>query len=243
MSEQNTKIYIDLDSLLDTRMGLLASLDVDKAVDVLNSDYHKRFIDKFPGISASEFKELYSKRTADILPFSLITETFEIIHTTVKEAVIENMKGGQNLGHPLTVNIFPYELEPDEIEEMRDVIFQLNHGCSDVELISMSNDDLTPEFIKKNYCMVIKYDFADWLHIQQNNLVSKPIPAVIFIAPSLYYDCEPSEEKIAEFKRDNLNPFKTMELSIAPLIGLKIIDTSVFSISKKMLNAFKKATA
>lgn len=243
MSDQSTKIYVDLDSLLDTRLGILASIDVDQAARALGDNYHKRFIDKFPDITASEFKEIYSRRTADILPFSLVTDIFEIIHTTVKEAVIENMKGGQNLGHPLTVNIFPYELQPDEIEEMREVVFQLNHGCSDVEIISMSNDDLTPEFIKKNYCMVIKYDFADWLHKQQQNLVAKPMPAVIMIAPSLYYDKEPSEEKIAEFKRDKLNPFKTMELSIAPLLGLKIIDTSVFSISKKMLNAFKRLAA
>ena len=55
-------LYIDLDSLLDTRLGIFMEISSDLAALVYNDDYKRRDADIFKYMSNLEFRERYSKK-------------------------------------------------------------------------------------------------------------------------------------------------------------------------------------
>ena len=77
---KNNGIYLDLDSILDTRLSLLFTFDPNLAKDVITHGYTSRDEDVFPGISKEVFASLYSKRTTNILFNATITKLIKLVN-------------------------------------------------------------------------------------------------------------------------------------------------------------------
>ena len=76
--KETSKIYVDLESLLDIRQAILYTLypDQDKLMTYLDSEeYNFRQTDTFSIVNSADYDVAYKSRSTDLLPYSTITHT------------------------------------------------------------------------------------------------------------------------------------------------------------------------
>lgn len=222
-------IYVDLDCLLDTRIGTLAKMDEDLAAQVLAGNYHQRTDDFFAGVDHEAYKAAYAQRDVDTLMLSLFTNVITFLQACVKSATDEVALGGQNNGLEIVINVHPYELEPEEREQIELAIKARLFGVPVVRTTKVPDEFLTPEYVKETYGMMIRYDFEPWLEKQAQALEKTRIPAVTIISPAIYRKL-PTDEEMAALKAEKLHPFRALEIALAPVVGVRLLDAEVFSI-------------
>jgi len=95
-------------------------------------------------------------------------------------------------------------------------------------LINISDQKLTPSFLKENLAILFMYDYNNWLDAQAENFKKLPCPEITLIAPELYFNKLPSKEDINTMKEQQIDPFKATEILSAALIGLKLYEIDLF---------------
>lgn len=222
-------IYVDLDCLLDTRIGTLAKMDPDLAAQVLANGYHQRTDDFFPGVDPEAYRQAYASRDADTLMLSLFTNIITFLQACVKSATDEVVLGGQNNGLDIVINVYPYELEPEETELIALALKAKLFGVPNIRTTFTPDEFLTPAYIKETFGMMIRYDFEPWLEKQAKALEATRMPAVTMITPALYRKL-PTAKELEELKAEKVHPFRAVEIALAPVMGVRLLDAEVFSL-------------
>lgn len=222
-------IYVDLDALLDTRLGTLATVNDDFAVNAMKADYFKRESDTFPDMDLETFKEAYAQRDVAVLRRSVLTNVIYLLVSFVKSSIEDIAQNGQNMGLEICVNTYPYALSQEEREELL-LVLQTKLGTEvGMTAVFLSEEELTPEHCKKNYAAMVRYSFHRWLELHTEAWKTTKMPAVAFYAPMLYAKI-PTAEELKELKEMKLEPFQATELACAPLFALRLLDANMFSI-------------
>ena len=81
-------IYVDLDSLFDTRLAILDKIDTRYATLVYEAGYCNRTEDAFPRLSKEAFKKLFDDRDNDVLSRALLTNVIGMVKDHIKENVL-----------------------------------------------------------------------------------------------------------------------------------------------------------
>lgn len=237
------EVYVELDCLLDTRMGCLSQISDALASSVLMNGYHQRDSDVFFGVDMALFKERYAARDVETLSRSIYTNIVTYLQDCVMSGIEENAKGGQHSGYKITVNVHPYDLNDKEKESIEKALIYQLHELADVSVICESPVFLTPKLIKNKYLMMIMYDFEPWLEIHAKALEETRIPGVSFVAPGLFKKV-PTQEEMDELTRENLpHPIRATEIALAPVMGVRFLLAEMFSIFNGIKGAGAQAPA
>jgi hypothetical protein len=225
------KIYCDIDSLLDTRIGTLSLLNKDVYDKALMSDmYHSRDEDVFDGIDKEEFIKTYSKRNINTLANSIITNIFPLLNHLIDTLTKESINNPYFGGIELVVNYYPYELSIDDQQELIKVITLLLNGYAKVNLIKINLKQLTPIHCKGNYKIMVMYSYFEWLVANAELFITTQLPEITLFVPALYFNNKPSDEKLEELIKECGHPFGATEMFYSGIISLNIIDVKYFSI-------------
>ena len=230
------KILIDLDVLLDTRLGTLARLNPAAAQYLLEKDplkdYHFRIIDDWTTLTnglvdTETFKQAYRKRDVTTLKSSMLTNYVELIHAMTD--TLESMVMFTPLAKSVTleVNYWPYQLSPAELEMFQLSIANYTAIITEVRLVYYPVERLTPSVLKDGYSGYITYDYNEWAGYHQNALLTTKIPTVTIMAAALNHTI-PTESDIAEMGiRDT---FKAAETIMAEFVDLVLVSPRFYSI-------------
>lgn len=180
-------IYVDMDSLFDTRLALLYYLDRHVAEEEASSGrYYSRVIDEFQYIPYVMFKTLYRDRNKSLLNLAAPTN----ILTLVKDYYLELATNASLIDNQerivIYVNTHRYDLNITE-----QIIFEESMqkfiGNVDIKLIDMPDIDITPTWINQNVAIMFMYNGMDWLelHTSTLELISRPLPDIILHTPAL----------------------------------------------------------
>lgn len=223
-------LSVELDCLVDTRIGTVARLDPAVAKVLLDNNYRNRIIDVFEGVDMVAYKELYARRDQITLSCSFQTGMFKLLRTMVAELVEQTVKRPYHDGVRLTVNYWPYKLTPLEIQAYQANIFLgLGRMCQ-VFLRSIPPAELTPKYLKTNYSLAIMYDYDAWMSLQVKNFEKVRCPQVALFGPAMFFKDElPDPEELVEFRNEGMHPFRAVEAGAAPLIELSLIDADYYS--------------
>jgi hypothetical protein len=237
-SSDTNVIYVDLDSLLDTRLGALASLKDEYAVNALTSGYTSRDRDEFKDVPYDIFKKAYDKRNVDTLMMSTFTDVFTLLQSCIKSTFEIAATNPNTRPLQIQVNVYPYELSEDEMAEISTAVWCKLKEMVDVNVVNINDAFLTPQYCKDTYTMMIRYDYQSWLktHHDSHAFEKVKMPEVAIVAPALYQR-RPSEQELSELKEQNIHPFTAIEYAMAPFFTLRMTDVAVFCISKEILNA------
>ena len=105
-----SSIFIELDALLDTRIGTIANMNINLVEDILKDGYYTRIADSFKGIELDEFKFRYDNRTKSVLKDSMVTPMINMI-TEFANKLLANIVTSPNHYLPrVIINIHPYKL-------------------------------------------------------------------------------------------------------------------------------------
>lgn len=227
------EIYVDLDVLLDTRLGTLARLSKDAAEQTLLNDYHKRTQDIFEGVDMAEYKALYAKRDQVTLEHSLVTGAVPLLRQLVTSIVEQSISNPLHGGVEIVVNLHPYVLTSEEADEIRLVIATWVQGLAKVSTTVLHPEDLTPTHCKARFAMMLLYNVGSWLELHHREFATVQIPEITVFSPALY-EVQPTETELVENTKEATHPFQAFEWIASPLITLNLIDVKYFSVITKL---------
>lgn len=229
-------IYLDLDTILDTRLGTIAKINPELAVRVLNSKkYHTRIIDEFDGVNTEEFKREYAKRDLDTLRMSVLTNVVYFLRRLIKDSLISSVISHKVEKLCFTVNVYPYDFnDPGLTEMLINCIRFHTYSTSSVTIVSIPDEELTPEFCKDNFQIMIRYGWVHWVAMYKSYFEKNGCPEMAYITPELFFDVVPTQEQIADMVSKEQNPFTMNEDLTARMFRLKHMPVSLFSMHEKI---------
>jgi hypothetical protein len=224
------KIYIDLDGLLDTRLGTLSLLNTEAAVQVIQTDaYWDREFDDWNQLTNgfvdnTAFEKAWGERDHRVLRESVVTSIMVVLnrviteyHRNVKDGVVDDDVA-------IEINVAPYEFTDEEMEELTDIIRSATYSELPVMFLSRAVEDLTPSFIRERYAAMVFFEFHRWIRLHHKELATTPCRDITFIVPRLF---EQNPHRLSdEQKRDELIAFR---LGLLDYLELEFIDASWFS--------------
>lgn len=241
MSEQDddfktTAILIELDCLLDTRLGTLVEhYSEDQVLEVLKSNYHEREFDNFPGIDYEEFQERYRKRDKRVLLNSMRTSILPMVLDFVKHTTMGSISTPFVYVPKVIVNTYPYDLTLEEQEIFKDLIFTITNGMSDIEIVRMSYSELTPGWLNNNVGVMVIYGYEDWLeaHARSGVFKRKTCPDVTMIAPAIYKKPYLTEREREIHQSLSTHPFMFLSKQLEMIVRAYFIPVGVFCLPMK----------
>lgn len=221
-------IYVELDDIFDTRLVLAYMLDeyhMDKYVK--SKKYEIRKTDQFGNIPIDVFKKLYKYRTDVLLDYALPTQIPDFINSIIKEE-LQNPVTFESLDpdNPmkLYVNYYPYKLEKDRLTDI-EIYLSTLIDFVEVELVSYSDIELTPHWLKRNCKHVFKYNLLTWLeyHVNNLNIFKDNLISTFCYAPSVLEANLPDSEY--------LDAIYKIEESYSIYCNLTLLDISLYNSS------------
>ncbi len=234
------KILVDLDAILDTRIGTLARMDEDVATEIVKSKkYIERLTDRFSSINLlvddAKYSDLYLKRDERTLAKSLISDVVYTLSLGLQELGGIYDRGIIEGELEVTVNTYPYSLSEDKIKIILDGL-----GCYlplhvKVTSVNLSPWHLSSEALSKSYMEWYCYDIEPWLLINTNGLLTNRAPEVKVHLPRISTSGELPE-------RDPLIPcpFKAREMVLREFLDITYNEVSLFSANYEFLTRTKK---
>jgi hypothetical protein len=184
-------IYIDFDSLFDTRIALIESIDKKAARTIVQKEkYFTRPDDKFwlldPRLTEQKFTKAWGKRgevtdrsllMMTMMPFKLYQEQQDKALDRANGIVVEDDK--------LIINSYPYALSKPEKDFMAQELMAMTQ-IKEILFINQLPDTITPTQIAKwGLRLMIVYDFDLWLNLHYKELANNSIFNVQVVTPLL----------------------------------------------------------
>lgn len=219
-------VYVDLDSIVDTRLPLLYFLDEELAAKfVIENKYNNRHIDEFEYVTSDIFKSFYRDRNKSLLALATPTNIMSLIKSYYIETVTNNRILGGDGKITIYLNIYPYELTYDEIV-MLEIGLKEAVGDIIVKVVKMGPEELTPNWIIERIHLMIMYSGMEWIeyHVSNLNLIKEPLTLTKLLVPALILGKSSALKDmgdIQEFLED-------MENRLNTLVGLKILPVNDF---------------
>lgn len=210
-------LYIDLDSLLDTRMGVLALLDPEKAAKLsLSPTYGLRVIDHFPDFDMEAYAERYAKRDEEVLKSSMTTRAYSVVQTFVQRVIDKTLDAPTDFYPQVYLNTYPYVIS-DDLKLMigKALVAKLSLQPKMV-FIHKSPEELTPGYCKARFNTMVVYDFVEWIeaHSITKAIQETPIPEVTLFTPILVKKLEEDVGKDLRSKFIDLMSFFQMHINV-----------------------------
>lgn len=238
MTSTLTGVLVELDAILDTRIGTVAHRFGDEvAFQVLQAGYHTRVDDKFPGVDYEEYRKAYQARDVEVLKHSTITDNVRLMREVIGELSQQAVGRPYHTGARVLVNVYPYTLTEDMRAALKELVLPWVTGYTElgvthtVEIVSISKSDITPKFIVDNdVTTIFMYEYKDWFDAQAVNFKRTPLTGVTLYSPAIYHEVTPTTDEIEETIREFAHPFKAAMFTAKFWILLDLIDVNHFSI-------------
>lgn len=171
-------IYIDIDSLLDTRITIMKELLPKFTEDYLKDQeelyfYRNNNSFKYKSYTVPDtlFMELYKYRSKLVLKNSKPTVLAHLMLNVLDE-VFKNIEVHDSHDKPaLIVNTYPYKLTDEEQALFQLFLYNFIPSVIPIEMIYKSIPELTPEFFKeKSVIDIYMYNGYRWLEYIISNM-------------------------------------------------------------------------
>lgn len=235
MKQKNKKIYISLDSLIDTRLGVLNTIDVDFAIDVVSDKkYFNREIDSFVDskgdVLSNELYSKVSKKYSYVLSNSVKTKMFiflmQLCHAHIQQALTSPVKATLEID----INTYPYELDNNEVSKLLPVVSASIGNLFDINCIYVPYEKLTIDFITDNYNAMIMYNYHDWLNKHELALKRKPVKGLVVYVPKIYFGQVPDKDDLKKLSDEGTDAFAFTKKILSPLIEIDYLPINLYCI-------------
>ena len=231
-SRERDTIMIYLDAILDTVMGTIALHDKALAVKLLDSKrYRTRILDKFAHITNEQFNELYAKRDINTLKHSVLSNVPFFLQRLIKDCMVHATKVKMDQELHFIVNTWPYEFDGEMDEMLTSCIRYHTFDTSSVSVVSLSDKEMTPKYVRDELDIIIRYQYKDWLYMHREEFERYLCPHVSLIAPQIFQNGMIDNEGMLICKRIGKSPFELAEEACSNMIRLKIMPVSLFCVN------------
>lgn len=232
MSKDVARVYVELDMLLDTRLGVLHQMGLDIAEKALFSGWHEREEDNFPGVDMAEYRRRYAARDVETLKVSIATEANIMLKGIMDQLREQCATRPFYKSCKMIVNVFPYVLDDEELDAFESMIQFRMGNHDDVQMVRIDPKDLTPTYCKQFYGMMVMYNAESWINYQMPNLEKRSMPEIMLLTPAMYHVKKPTQEEMDACLGEAMHPLQAYELTMSFYVELKLIDVAQACIVK-----------
>jgi len=230
-------VLIELDALLDTRMGAMAVLGCEAVTSgkiFEDIRYYTRETDDFEaltGLSREVTDKAYKERDEETLAASLLTPMIIQLAEIVKSIQVDFSVRHMSQTFKVLINGYPYKnLRVDErVAICRAVKNHLNLDIP-VEMVWMTPEEVKPSFIRANLSGMILYNFNEWMAANYKEMERIAFPRVHVVAPRLYEKESPSPELRVVREFNNASPFSILKFGLSMYFTAIFMHPSLYSV-------------
>lgn len=201
------KIIIDIDALMDTRLGAVNLLyGPDKGFELTSStEYYSRTLyDIDLGtqlLPHSVYLNLMKSASIDVFQSSIRTRMLEFVIEIGAEIFNKNIDIGKSTIVEICINIKNYKFTEEEITTLIYIIRNLTKQNFDITIESYTDTQLSPQWLKLNAAAVIKYDYVDWINKHHQHFIScAPNSEFTVFVPRLMLETiEKAKDKLEDY--------------------------------------------
>lgn len=237
MSDRDhSTFFITLDSLLDTRFGVLTQLLTPPQLnDVVLNGYFARDVDEFFGVDTTKFKEAYANRGKSTLKVSILSNVYKNLLYFINNTLMARVSTPYVTKPVVHITTHPYNLSDAEQNVILTALVGLLEKKADIRIITDSPLSITPDYAKRELVAMFMYDYSVWLeHCAENkSFETTQCPEVYLLGPRLYQSSE------AKAVVKNVDAFKAIEEFTAPFVRTTLLDAADFSVTLSRLTQLK----
>lgn len=239
--DNKQRILIDLDALVDTRLGAISQVSEAAAKHILfETEYANRKSDDFEKfsnglITNDAYKTQYSKRDLSTLKVSIMTALPFVLNRMFKE-LIEMRENTPLVGElEVGINFWPYILS----EEIKDDYLNAVSAYVGTEYFVKTTkhyyppETITPAVLKSRWEAYITYEYGKWISLHAEALTHERIPRNTLMVPAIStlgeYDLENCK---LEGRKEPVDPFAALELLMTEFLSVEVIQAKFFSVLK-----------
>lgn len=240
------RILVELDCLLDTRLGTLAKINPEEAIKVLDNGYFTREWDNFPGFNKTEFDEAYHARDEETLQNSILTGMYFFLMSRFSDIRKQIIDRRDYDGIELLINVYPYKLDDDTKDAIGLAMASHFTTIESVKVVDMEYKEISPTYCANELTALVLYDWDTWTNAQVDWITKDgcSLPknlAVMFNvtvwAPALYKVEPPTKDELDKHMAEmELHPLKVMEQCAAALYNLVMISPRYFCLMREGVN-------
>lgn len=230
-------ILVELDALLDTRLGTVAGLNPDGALTLVKSpEYYRRQLDDFQsliGLPKADFDAAYRARDLETLKRSRLTGITPFLDTWVRELEGLERSSPHVENVEVHINIAPYEMDEEERTTLLTTVMARIGRETAAKIVNIPLSELTPTHCRREYTGMVLYNFREWMELQAEAFMTVKAPQMVVTAPTLYRDHLPTDTEIGEMQVEGmgyLSPFTITQMLFSEMFSLELIPTKIFSV-------------
>lgn len=242
--EMNEKamILVDLDALLDTRIGAIYNFDEKEALSLLEQGFRERTSDTMDGfdtyITTEQYKKLYEERGIDVLQVSRPTQLPIILCGETARLLRIAVRGGSPLeDYCVIINTYPYNLSELQVYEFVEAVKELLGEGVPVRAINLTEDSTKLVYLKmRDITDYITYDIRGWVEREFKDC-EKPEdfilePNISVWGPQLLISNNALENVYNELPdlTEADNPFDMLKVIYAPFVNINWMEVSEFGL-------------
>jgi hypothetical protein len=238
VSRKITRIYVELDALLDSRIAVISSLDQRAAARLFNDPrYLNRASDDMGRIAKSftneAYQAAYAKRDVDILVNSRLTGIVLLLGQMLAELEKNATRTPFTEDVELHVNTYPYVLDAEESHQLMLSIHARASLRAEIKIIHMPIHELTMTTVKAmDYAALLMYNARQWaeLAMVKNEQEKIYLPAVTLMGPQLLKteEMDLTKEDLTAPDGTVWDPFDAVRLLLAELIHVEFLPIDLF---------------
>lgn len=230
-----TALYVDLNCLLDTRLGTLLTIDPDFGFAVSQQPgYYTRTMDRFATPEQGSLKrELYDQVTAHhptlVVKNSVMTRMLDFIKNIIGAQRMLQTEGPVKGIDKVLVNLHPYTLAHEEKLALLNLLAteMLDFECN-VELVELPPAQITAAHAAKHYIAMIIYNPTDWLEAVGQELLTAVCTNLTLYTPKLNHVRELTYQESEQVKRFGSDLYASLETAMKRYIQFTYLDLNWF---------------
>ena len=230
------RIYIDLDSLIDTRIGLLNMIDSDTVKHVVTSTryWYRQHTDweVITGgrVTNKTFESRWKERTADVLPHSMMTNILGPLKSITVLNEVNLIDGISTDEFVLTINVWPYKLGVDVLDSLTSAIRHYLFDSLPITFVDNDMNEYTPQRLVEDYDHAFMFDFHWWIKKHAFDLAKVRSRDFTLVVPRLL-EKDPSDLTQDEIKSEIFQ----FQMILRYYINIEFIDAACFSMVRPRL--------
>lgn len=222
-------VYVELDSILDTRLTFLRYMLGDKRTEKI--EYWERNRDNFGTIPAEVFNHYYKYRNKLILPESIYTDMVSVISDMSDDFILHQDKPAT---FTIYLNYYPYELVFEERLNLKNQLSTMFINA-EIKLVTFDPFEISLEWFINKVDAIIMYNGLRFLEYKAitGELVNNCIIDKMLLTPYLIHGVD-NDNKISS------RPINELIAYFKTIVNLQLLDISAFNAKVSTIEEFKK---
>ena len=179
-------LYIDADSLFDTRLTLLSLVHPEIARRMVTSGkYVRRERDEFEYCTERVFAHMYKTRTVEMLRHTRVTKMVHLVAEYVEGVMKASMQNAHMPEVKVYVNMYPYEITAKEVEFVQRTLLPIMPQAEDI--VVFYEEKISAQWLASNVTMMIMYDGIRWVNenVSNGELIANQMLDSVLVVPRI----------------------------------------------------------